>query len=106
MPAPPTIEQLADQMMRDPAISGPSDEVIPRRPMVDIRGRAFRFGGIDRHETDAERITGVRLISIGAPEKSYWLPTHATEVRTALRQAIEQMALRVSELGSPDSEEW
>ncbi len=86
------IEDLANQLLRDPAISGSSSELIPRRPMVDIDGRGFHFGGFERDQQEPTRIVEVRLISNGAPEKVYRLSTAASEPRAALIHALTQMA--------------
>ena len=89
------IESLADQLMRDPAIAGPSGEVISRRPMIDVNGHGFRFGGIERDSSDPHRITRVRLISIGAPERTYAMRTQSNDVRAALVDALGRLVRRV-----------
>jgi hypothetical protein len=89
------IESLADQLMRDPAIAGPSGEVIPRRPMIDVSGHGFRFGGVERDTADPNRITRVRLISIGAPERTYAMKTHTSDLRAALVDALGRLVRRV-----------
>ena len=96
------IEGLADQLMRDPAIAGPSGEVISRRPMIDVRGHGFRFGGIERDVHDPERIIRVRLISIGAPERTYAMKTYATDLRAALVEALGRLMRRVQNTDGQD----
>jgi hypothetical protein len=85
------LDELTDQMLQDPAIAETS-EVIARRPVLDVYGHGIRFGGFQRDPRDRERIVGVHLIRIGAPELAYTLPTDSTRAREALCDALGQVA--------------